>query len=153
MSNSKKIRADAEEMAKQIAKELMAQQTKFFQDEMKKMQDEMSKMKEELSKKVEDVISQKNDATKDNASDVGAANDNVQGKGVQSIIGFDYGQLIKCPSKHFPTVNHGKPPHFDGTRYTDWAYKMKMFLIAVRLQEVMDVGVMIPTDEDREITS
>ena len=74
MSDTKKIQADAKEMAKQIAKELMAQQTKFFQDKMKKMQDEMSKMKEELSKKVED-------ATKDNASDVGAANDNVQGKG------------------------------------------------------------------------
>ena len=53
---------------------------------------------------------------------------------------------------HFPTVNHGKPPHFDGTRYTDWAYKMKMHLIATRLWEVVDVGVMIPTDEDREIT-
>ena len=97
----------------------MAQQTKFLQDEMKKMQDEMSKMKEELSKKVEDAISGKNDATKDNACDVGAANDNVQGKGVYSSIGFDYGQLIKGPSMHFPTVNQGKPPHFDGTRYTD----------------------------------
>ena len=126
MSDTKKMQADAKEMAKQIAKELMAQQTKFFQDEMKKMQDEMSK-------KVEDAISGKNDATKDNASDVGAANDNVQGKGVYSRIGFDYGQLIKSPSMHFPTVNHGKPPHFDGIRYTDWAYKMKMFLIAARL--------------------
>ena len=36
------------------------------------MQDEMSKMKEELSKKVEDAISGKNEAIKDNASDVGA---------------------------------------------------------------------------------
>ena len=109
-------------------------------------------MKEELSKKVEDVISNKNEATKDNASDVGAANDNVQGKGVYSRIGFDYGQLIKSPSMHFPIVNHGKPPHFDGTRYTDWAYKMKMHLTATRLQEVVDVGVMIPIDEDKEIT-
>ncbi|XP_066361187.1 uncharacterized protein [Miscanthus floridulus] len=55
-------------MAKQITKELMADQPKLFQDEMKKMQDEMSKMKEELSKKVEDAISGKNDATKDNAN-------------------------------------------------------------------------------------
>ena len=53
---------------------------------------------------------------------------------------------------HFPTINHDKPPHFDGTRYTDWAYKMKMHLIATRLWEVVDVGVMIPTDEEREIT-
>jgi hypothetical protein len=45
-----------------------------------------------------------------------------------------------------------KPPHFDRTRYTDWAYKMKMHLIAARLWEVVDVGVMIPTDEDGEIT-
>ena len=91
MSDSEKMKVDATEMAKQIAKELMAEQAKLFQDEMKKMQDEMSKMKEELSKKVEDAISGKNDATKDYASDVGAANDNVQGKGVYSSIGFDYG--------------------------------------------------------------
>jgi len=57
MSDFKKMQADTEEIAKQIAKELMAQQTKFFQDEMKNMIDEMSNMKEELSKKVEDVIS------------------------------------------------------------------------------------------------
>ena len=126
---------------------------KFFQDKMKKMQDEMSKMKEELSKKVEDAISGKNEATKDNVSDVGAANDNVQGKGVYSSIGFDYEQLMKGPSMQFPTVNHGKPPHFDGTRYIDWAYKMKMHLIAARLWEVVEVGVIISTDEDREITS
>ena len=119
MLNTEKMKADATEMAKQIEKELMAEQARFFQDKMKKMQDEMSKMKEELNKKVEDVISGKNDATKDNASDVGAGNDNVHGKGVYSSIGFDYGQLIKGPSMHFPTVNHDKLPHFDGTRYTD----------------------------------
>ena len=72
MSNTKKMKVDATEMTKQIAKELMAEQAKLFQDEMKKMQDEMSKMKEELSKKVEDAISGKNEAIKDNASDVGA---------------------------------------------------------------------------------
>ena len=44
-------------MAMKIAKELMAAQVKFFQDEMNKMQDEMNKMKEELSKKVDDAIS------------------------------------------------------------------------------------------------
>ena len=91
MSTTEKMQADAAEMAKQIAKELMAEQVKLFQDEMKKMHDEMRKLKDELSKKVEDVISGKNDATKDYASDVGAANDNVQGKGVYSSIGFDYG--------------------------------------------------------------
>ena len=109
MSYSKKMKVDAIEMAKQIAKELMAQQTKFFQDEMENMQDEMSKMKEELSKKVEDAISGKNEATKDNASDVGAANDNVQGKGVYSSIGFDYGQLIKvhlCISPSSTMASH-----------------------------------------------
>ena len=149
MLNIEKMLADATEMAKQIAKELMAEQAKLFQDEMKKMQDEMSKMKEELSNKVEDAISGKNDATKNNASDIGAANENAHGKGVYSSIGFDYGQLIKGPSMHFPTINHGKPPHFDGTRYTDWAYKIKMHLIATRLWEV---GVTISTDKDREIT-
>jgi hypothetical protein len=67
-------------------------------------------------------------------------------------MNFDYGQLIKGSPLHTPSVNIGKPPHFDGTRYNDWAYKMKMHLIAVRFWEVVDVGVMIPTDEDREIT-
>ena len=85
-------------------------------------------------------------------SDVGVGNESAHGKGVCSSIGLDYGQLMKGPSMHFPTINHGKPPHFDGTRYTDWSYKMKMHLIAARLWEVVEVGVMIPTDEDREIT-
>jgi hypothetical protein len=53
---------------------------------------------------------------------------------------------------HFPTINPGKPPHFDGTRYTDWAYKMKMHLIDARIWEIVDVGVFIPTDEEREMT-
>ena len=66
------MKVDATEMANHIAKELMTEQAKLFQDEMKKMQDEMSKVKKELSKKVEDAISGKNEATKDNASDVGA---------------------------------------------------------------------------------
>ena len=78
MSESDKMHAVAVEMAKKIAEELMAAQVKFFQDEMKKMQDGMSKMKEELSKKVDDAISGKNDtsdkneANKDSASDIGA---------------------------------------------------------------------------------
>ena len=133
MSDNKKLQADANEMAKQIARELMAEQAKLFQDEMKKMQDEMSKMKEELSNKVEDAISGKNVATKDNASDVGAGNENAHGKGVYSSIGFDYGQHIKGSPLHTSSINIGKPPHFDGTRYTNWSYKMKMHLIAARL--------------------
>ena len=138
------MQAIAVEMAK-IAEELMSAQAKRFQDEMKKMQDEMSKMKEQLSKKVEDAMSGKNDATKDNASDIGGDKENSHGRGIYSNTGLDYGQLIKGPPMHFPTVNHGKPPHFDGTN-TGWAYKMKMHLITARLWEV---GVIIPTDEDR----
>ena len=132
MLDTKKMRADAKEMVEQIAKELMAQQTKFFQDEMKKMQDEMNKMKEELSKKVENAISGKNEATKDNASDVGAG-EHAHGKEMYSNMGFDYGQLIKGPPLHSLSVNLVKPPHFDRTRYTDWSYKMKTHLIAARL--------------------
>ena len=146
------MQAVAAEMAKKIAEELMSAQAKLFQGEMKNMQDEMSKLKNELSKKVEDVISDKIDGAKDNTSEFGVGNENVQGKGIYSSTGFDYGQLIKGPPMHFSTVNHGKPPHFDGTRYTDWAYKMKMQLIAARLWKVVEVGVIIPTDEDREIT-
>ena len=97
MSDTKKMQADAIEMAKKKAKELMGAQVKFFQDEMKKMQDEMSKMKEELSKKVDDAISGKNDATsgkneanKDAASDIGAG-EHAHGKGIYSNMSFDYG--------------------------------------------------------------
>ena len=129
----------------------MAKQAKLSQDEMKKMQDQMSRMKKELSKKVEDVISGKNEATKNNASDVGAG-EHAHGKEMYSNMGFDYGQLIKGPPLHSLSINLGKPPHFVGTRYTDWSYKMKMHLIATRLWEVVGVGVMIPTNEDREIT-
>jgi hypothetical protein len=152
--------SNATEMAKKITKKLMATKVKFFQDEMKKMQDEMSKMKEELSKKVEDAISgkkvedatsSKNDTNKDAASDVGDG-EPTQGKGIYSNMNFNYAQLIKGSPLHTPFVNLGKPPYFDGTRYNNWAYKMKMHLIAIRLGEVVDVGVMFPTDEDREIT-
>jgi len=118
------------------------------------MQDEMSKIKEELSKKVEDVISgtSKVNGAKDNMSDARGDKEILHGRGVYSNTGFDYAQLTKSPTIHFPTINQGKPPHFDRTRYTDWAYKMKMHLIAARLWEIVDVGVLIPTDEDREIT-
>ena len=126
------MQANTNEMVKKIAKEMMAAQVKFFQDEMKKMQDEMSKMKEELSKKVDDAIigkndttSDKNEANKDAASDIGAG-EHAHGKRIYSNMSFDYGQLIKGSPLHTSSVNLGKPPHFDGTRYTDWSYKMKM---------------------------
>jgi hypothetical protein len=124
--------SNATEMAKKITEELMATKVKFFQDEMKKMQDEMSKMKEKLSKKVEyaisgkkveDATSSKNDTNKDAASDVGAG-EPAQGKGIYSNMNFDYAQLIKGSPLHTPSVNLGKPPHFDGKRYNNWAYKM-----------------------------
>jgi hypothetical protein len=67
-------------------------------------------------------------------------------------MSFDYGQLIKGSYLHALSINIGKPPHFDGTRYIDWSYKMKMHLIAARLWEVVEVGVIFPTDEDIEIT-
>ena len=57
----------------------------------------MSKMKEELSKKVEDAISGRNDATKDNTSDIGGDKENSHRRGIYSNTGFDYGQLIKGP--------------------------------------------------------
>jgi hypothetical protein len=48
MSETEKMQAKATEMAKTIAKELMAEQEKLFKDEMSKMRDEMNKLKEEL---------------------------------------------------------------------------------------------------------
>jgi hypothetical protein len=80
----------------------------------------------------------KNDANKDVASDIGAG-EHAHGKEIYSDMNFDYGQLMKDSHLHTPSINIGKPPHFDRTRYNDWAYKMKMHLIAARLWEVMDV--------------
>jgi hypothetical protein len=65
-------------------------------------------------------------------------------------VNFDY-SLLKAPYPHTSSVNIGKPPHFNETRYPNWAYKMKMHLIATNLWEVVDVGVTFPTD-DRDIT-
>ena len=59
--------------------------------------------------------------------------EHAHGKGIYSNMNFDYGQLIKGSPLYTPSINIGKPPHFDGTRYTDWSYKMKMHLIAARL--------------------
>jgi len=86
-----------QELAKEIAKELMAAQAKLFQDEMKKMQDEMNKLKEELSKKVDDVVGSRKvdegpignkDNDKDNASEVGGREEG-QPKGIYSTMNFD----------------------------------------------------------------
>jgi gas vesicle protein len=98
---------------------LLAEQTKLFQEEMSKMKDEMSNMKEELRKKVEDAVSGKDNEIKDNVSDIGGENENSHGRGIYSSASFDYEQLIKGLPMHFPTIIHGKPPHFDGRRYTD----------------------------------
>ena len=106
------MQANATEMAKKIAEELMATQVKFFQDEMKKMQHEMSKMKEELRKKVDDAISGKNDAisgkneaNKDAASDVGAS-EHAHEKGIYSNMNFNYGQLIKRFTSTYSFCQH-----------------------------------------------
>ncbi|XP_066373477.1 uncharacterized protein [Miscanthus floridulus] len=119
----------------------------FFQDEMKKIQDEMSKMMEELSNKVDDAISGKNEAisgkneeNKDACSDVGAS-EHAHRKRIYSNMNFNYGQHIKGSPLHTPSIHIGKPPHFDGTRYTDWSYKMKMHLITTRLWQVVDSEV------------
>ena len=77
-------------------------------------------MKEELGKMVDDAISGKNDTTsdkneanKDAASDIGAG-EHAHGKGIYSHMSFDYGQIMKSSTLHSPSVNIGKPPHFDG---------------------------------------
>ena len=92
-----------------------------------------------MSKKVDDAISGKNDITsdkneanKDATSYIGAG-EHAHGKGIYSNMSFDCGQLIKGSPLHTPSINIGKPPHFDGTRYTNWSYKIKMHLIAARL--------------------
>ena len=81
-------------------------------------------MKEELSKKLDDTISgiSKGEESKDNTSEGGGAKETTPGgKDGFTCVRFDYAQLNKGPNMHFPTVNPAKPPHFDGTRFIDWA--------------------------------
>ena len=81
-------------------------------------------MKEELSKKLDDAISgiSKGEESKDNTSEGGGAKETTPGgKDGFTSVSFNYAQLNKGPNMHFPTVNPAKPPHFDGTRFIDWA--------------------------------
>ena len=57
---------------------------------------------------------------------------------------FDYGGSSKSPT--LPMINPRRPPPFDGIRYTDWAHRMKLHLIAARCWEVVDIGVNPPQD-------
>jgi len=57
---------------------------------------------------------------------------------------FDYGGPSKNPT--LSMINPGKPPPFDGIRYTNWAHWMKLHLIAARCWEVVDIRVNLPQD-------
>jgi galactokinase/mevalonate kinase-like predicted kinase len=103
-----------QELAKEIAKELVAAQAKLFQDEMRKMQDEMNKLKEELSKKVDDAISGKkvdeatsgkNENQNDGGSEIGVGEHGHQ-KGIYSSVNFDYSSKLHIHILHPSTLAH-----------------------------------------------
>ena len=114
-------------------------------EQMNKMQQELDKIKETLNKRLEDAASE---VEKDVESEVGG---DKTPKGYARVQ-YDYASSSKIPNAHLPIVNPGKPPSFDGIRYTDWAHRMKLHLIAAICWEVVDVGVRMP-EEGSEMTS
>ena len=120
----------------QIVEQITAQITASLQlqqkEQMKKMQEELDKMKELLSKRNHESNSE------------GGNEDASKGPKSYNNTGFDYSSSSKNPT--LPMINPGKPPPFDGIRYTDWAHRMKLHLIAARCWEVVDIGVNPPQD-------
>jgi hypothetical protein len=112
-------------------------------EQMNKVQEELTKLKEALSKKEEGEAS----VIKVNEGEGGGEKTPKGG----SKIPFDYSQLSKSSSAHLPNINPGKPPQFDGIRYTDWAHRMKMHLIAARCWEPVEIGIRM-LEEDEEVT-
>jgi hypothetical protein len=99
---------------------------------MTKMQEQLDKMQQLLDKKSQESSSDGGDASKTAKS--------------YNRTSFDYGGSSKNNNPTLPMINPGKPPPFDGTRYTNWAHRMKLHLIAARYWEVVDVGVNPPQD-------
>ena len=71
---------------------------------MKKMQEELDKMKELLSKRTHESDSK------------GGNEDASKGSKTYNNTGFDYSSSSKNPT--LPMINPGKPPPFDGIRYS-----------------------------------
>jgi len=103
-----------EQITPQITESLQLQQ----KEQMKKMQEELDKMKELLGKK-----NHKSDSE-------GRNEDASKVSKTYNKTGFDYCSSSKNPI--LSMINPRKPPPFDGIRYTDWAHRMKLHLIAVR---------------------
>ena len=96
---------------------------------MQKMQAELDKMRELLGKKNHELDSEggNEDASKTSKN-------------------YNKASLIMVVQARISMINPGKPSPFDGVRYTDWAHRMKLHLIATRCWEVVDIGVNPPQD-------
>lgn len=57
---------------------------------------------------------------------------------------YDYNKISICPNMHFNPFNVGNATHFDGIRYTDWVYQIKMHLVSLhtRIWKIMNVGAL-----------
>jgi hypothetical protein len=103
---------------------------------MTKMQEQLDKMQQLLDKKSQESSSDGGDASKTPKS--------------YNRANFDYGGSSKNNNPTLPMINPGKPPSFNGIRYTDWAHRMKLHLISARCWEVVDIGVNPPPQNPSE---
>jgi hypothetical protein len=128
------------EAQKQIVDQITAQITASLQlqqqEQMAKMQEQLDKMQQLLDKKSQESLSDGGDASKTPKS--------------YNRTSFDYGGSSKNNNPTVPMINLGKPPLFDGIRYTDWAHRMKLHLITARCWKVVDVGVNPPPQNSSE---
>jgi hypothetical protein len=110
------------EAQKQIVDQIAAQITASLQlqqqEQMTKMQEQLDKMQQLLDKKSQESSSDGGDASKTPKS--------------YNRASFDYGGSSKNNNPTLSMINPEKPPSFDGIRYTDWAHRMKLHLIAAR---------------------
>jgi hypothetical protein len=95
-----------------------------------------------VSKKIEDVAS---------GGDGDGEHEAMKTSKGFARVPYEYSSYSKS-NAHLPTINPSKPPQFDGVRYTDWAHRMKMHLIAARCWEIVEVSVRA-SEEDGELTT
>jgi hypothetical protein len=99
---------------------------------MTKMQEQLDKMQELLDKKIQESTSE------------GGDGDASKTPKSYNKTSYDYGGSSKNNNPTLPMINPRKPPPFHGIRYTDWAHRTKLHLIATRCWEVVDVSVNLP---------
>jgi hypothetical protein len=66
-----------------------------------------------------------------------------------NTVSFNYDCLNQFASaNHVHTGEAGKPPHFDGSDYSDWATKMRWHLMMLGVWEVVNVDLQVPQEDE-----